>query len=101
MSARRRVDQKLIGLYDLLSIQAEDAGNLPLAQAYAERAVRIDRYADSRYVRLAELLTMQGRNAAAVAVLEDATEVARELGGAQPTALLQRRDELVRRAASS
>lgn len=101
MSARRRVDQKLIGLFDLLSIQAEDAGDLPLAQAYAERAVRIDRYADSRYVRLAELLTMQGRNAAAVAVLEDATEVARELGGAQPAALVQRRDELVRRAASS
>lgn len=101
MSARRRVDQKLIGLFDLLSIQAEDAGDLPLAQAYAERAVRIDRYADSRYVRLAELLTMQGRNAAAVAVLEDATEVARELGGAHPAALVQRRDELVRRAASS
>jgi DNA-binding SARP family transcriptional activator len=101
MSARRRVDQKLIGLFDLLSIQAEDAGNLPLAQAYAERAVRIDRYADSRYVRLAELLTMQGRNAAAVAVLEDASEVARELGGAQPAELVKRRDALVRRAASS
>lgn len=100
-TARRRVDHKLIGLFDLLSIQAEDAGDLPLAQAYAERAVRIDRYADSRYVRLAELLTLQGRNAAAVAVLEDATEVARELGAAQPTALMQRRDELVRRAASS
>ena len=74
----------MIGLLDLLSVQAEDAGDLPRAQALAERALRLDRYTDSRYVRLAELLTMQGRSAAAVAVLEDAAEVARELGRGCP-----------------
>ena len=50
----------MIGLLDLLSVQAEDAGDLPRAQALAERALRLDRYTDSRYVRLAELLTLQG-----------------------------------------
>ncbi len=84
LASRRSADQQLIGLLDLLSVQAEDAGDLPRAQALAERAVRLDRYTDSRYVRLAELLTMQGRSAAAVAVLEDAAEVARELGATLP-----------------
>ena len=59
LSARRAAEQQLINLLDLLSVQAEDAGDLPLAQALAERALRLDRYADSRYVRLAELLTLQ------------------------------------------
>jgi DNA-binding SARP family transcriptional activator len=100
LSARRAVDHRLIGLLDLLSVQAEDAGDLQRAQALAERALRLDRYTDSRYVRLAELLTMQGRSAAAVAVLEDAAEVARELGAAVPKAAKRRRDELLRRAAN-
>ena len=69
------------------------------AQAYAERALRLDRYSDSRYVRLSELLAMQDRVAAAIAVLDDAAEVARELGGGAPSNLRQRRTELVRRAA--
>ena len=70
--ARRRLDQQRISLLDLLSVQAEDNGDLAAAQALAERALRLDRYTDSRYVRLAELLTMQDRMAAAMAVLEDA-----------------------------
>ena len=85
LSARRTAEQQLIGLFDLLSVQAEDAGDLPVAQALAERALRLDRYTDSRYVRLAELLTLQDRVAAAIAVLDDAAEVAREMGGALPT----------------
>jgi DNA-binding SARP family transcriptional activator len=100
LAARRAVDRRLIGLLDLLSVQAEDAGDLPRAQALAERALQLDRYTDSRYVRLAELLTMQGRSAAAVAVLEDAAEVSRELGAAVPKAAKRRRDELIRRAAN-
>ena len=80
VAARRQVDQQRIGLLDLLSVQAEDAGDLPAAQALAERALRLDRYTDSRYVRLAELLTMQDRVAAAMAVLDDAAAVAREVG---------------------
>ena len=99
LAARRAVDHQLIGLLDLLSVQAEDAGDLARAQALAERALRLDRYTDSRYVRLAELLTLQGRSAAAVAVLEDAAEVARELGATLPKAAKNRRDELLRRAA--
>ena len=86
VAARRDVDQQLIGLLDLLSVQAEDAGDLPAAQALAERALRLDRYTDSRYVRLAELLTMQDRVAAAIAVLDDAAAVARELGDGTPGA---------------
>jgi DNA-binding SARP family transcriptional activator len=101
LSARRSVEHQLIGLLDLLSVQAEDVGDLALAQALAERALRFDRYTDSRYVRLAELLTMQGRSAAALAVLEDAAEAARELGASLPTTLKHRRDELLRRAANS
>jgi DNA-binding SARP family transcriptional activator len=100
LAVRRSVDTRLIGLLDLLSVQAEDAGDLPRAQALAERALRLDRYTDSRYVRLAELLTMQGRSAAAVAVLEDAAEVAREIGAAVTNAAKRRRDELIRRAAN-
>lgn len=100
LAARRSVDLQLIGLLDLLSVQAEDAGDLALAQALAERALRLDRYSDSRYVRLAELLTLQGRSAAAVAVLDDAAEVARELGAVVPQAAKRRRDELLRRAAN-
>ena len=65
-------------------MQAEDAGDLPAAQALAERALRLDRYTDSRYVRLAELLTLQNRVAAAIAVLDDAAEVAREHGRRHP-----------------
>ncbi len=100
MSARRSVEQQLINLLDLLSVQAEDAGDLRAAQAYAERALRLDRYSDSRYVRLSELLAMQDRVAAAIAVLDDAAEVARELGGALPSTVSHRRNELVRRTAS-
>ena len=99
--ARRSVEHRLIGLLDLLSVRAEDAGDLPLAQSLAERALRLDRYTDSRYVRLAELLTLQGRKAAAVAVLEDAAGVASEIGGAVPTTVKRRRDDLMRRASNS
>ncbi len=99
IQARRSMEQQLIGLLDLLSVQAEDAGDYAAAQAYAERALRLDRYSDSRYVRLSELLAMQDRVAAAIAVLDDAAEVARELGGGAPSNLRQRRTELVRRAA--
>jgi DNA-binding SARP family transcriptional activator len=100
VAARREVDQQRIGLLDLLSVQAEDAGDLPAAQALAERALRLDRYTDSRYVRLAELLTMQNRVAAAIAVLDDAAAVAREIGDGSPGATKVRRDELLRRAVS-
>jgi DNA-binding SARP family transcriptional activator len=97
--ARRSVEQQMINLLDLLSVQSEDAGDLPAAQNYAEKALRLDRYSDSRYVRLSELLAMQDRVAAAIAVLDDAAEVARELGGALPTNVRHRRSELVRRTA--
>jgi DNA-binding SARP family transcriptional activator len=100
IAARRSAEQRMIGLLDLLSVQAEDAGDLPAAQALAERALRLDRYTDSRYVRLAELLTLQHRVAAAIAVLDDAAEVAREIGGALPASVTRRRDDLVRRTAT-
>jgi DNA-binding SARP family transcriptional activator len=100
IAARRSAEQRMIGLLDLLSVQAEDAGDLPAAQALAERALRLDRYTDSRYVRLAELLTLQHRVAAAIAVLDDAAEVAREIGGALPASVSRRRDDLVRRTAT-
>jgi len=100
IGARRSVELKLIGLLDLLSVQAEDTGDLSAAQSLAERALRLDRYSDSRYVRLAELLTLQGRTAAAVAVLEDAAGAARDIGAAVPQDVKTRRDELMRRASS-
>ena len=99
IEARRAADNQAIALLDLLSVQAEDSGDLPLAQSLAERALRLDRYTDSRYVRLAELMAGQGRNAAAVAVLEDAAAVARELGGPLPGAVRRRRDHILRQAA--
>ena len=100
VAARRRLDQQRISLLDLLSVQAEDNGDLAQAQALAERALRLDKYTDSRYVRLAELLTMQDRMAAAMAVLEDAAAVAREIGDGTSEAAKTRREELMRRAAS-
>ena len=100
ITARRHAEQRMLGLLDLLSVQAEDAGDLPAAQALAERALRLDRYTDSRYVRLAELLTLQHRVAAAIAVLDDAAEIAREIGGALPSSLNRRREDLVRRTAA-
>jgi DNA-binding SARP family transcriptional activator len=100
ITARRRADQQMITLLDLLSVQAEDAGDLPVAQALAERALRLDPHADSRYVRLAELLTMQNRVAAALAVLDDAAAVAREIGDGSPGATKQRRQELLRQTAT-
>jgi DNA-binding SARP family transcriptional activator len=99
ITARRAAEHQLISLFDLLSVQAEDGGDLPMAQALAERALRLDRYTDSRYVRLAELLTLQDRVAAAIAVLDDAAEVAREMGDALPNSAKRRRDDLVRRTA--
>jgi DNA-binding SARP family transcriptional activator len=99
--ARRAAEQRLIGLLDLLSIQAEDGGDLPKAQAMAERALQLDRYTDSRYVRLAELLVLQERNAAAIAVLDDAAAVARGLGDVGPNeGFDSRRKEILRRTAS-
>jgi DNA-binding SARP family transcriptional activator len=100
VAARQQVDKQRIALIDLLSVQAEDAGELATAQALAERALRLDRYTDSRYVRLAELLTMQDRVAAAMAVLEDAATVAREFGDGSPGAAKKSRDDLMRRAVS-
>jgi len=99
VAARRVVEQRMLALLDLLSVQAEDRGDLASAQALAERALRLDRYTDSRYVRLSELLTMQNRVAAAMAVLDDAKEVARELGGPLPATVTERRDDMVRRSA--
>jgi DNA-binding SARP family transcriptional activator len=96
VGARRAAEQQLIGLLDLLSVQAEDSGDYPAAQALAERALRLDRYTDSRYVRLAELLTLQDRVAAAVAVLDDAALVARDMGAASGVPK-GRHDELIRR----
>ena len=101
VAARRSAEQQLISLLDLLSVQAEDVGDLPAAQALAERALRLDRYADSRYVRLAELLTLQNRVAAAIAVLDDAAEVAREMGAAPRARRTSRRDDLMRRTATT
>lgn len=100
MAARRSMEHKLLGLLDLLSVQAQDDGDLVLAQALAERALRYDRYSDSRYVRLAEILAMQGRPAAAVAVLEDAGEVAKELSGTVSSEVKQRRDAIMRQQAA-
>jgi DNA-binding SARP family transcriptional activator len=99
-TARRSTDLQMITLLDLLSVQAEDAGDLPVAQALAERALRLDRYADSRYVRIADLLTMQNRVAAAVAVLDDAAAVAREIGATSSGATERQRGELLRRTAT-
>jgi len=96
ITARRAAEQQLIGLFDLLSVQAEDVGDFPAAQALAERALRLDRYTDSRYVRLAELLTLQNRVAAAVAVLDDAALVARDMGGAAGVPH-DRHEDLIRR----
>ena len=101
VSGARAAEQQLISLLDLLSVQAEDDGDLPLPQALAERALRLDRYTDSRYVRLAELLTMQDRVAAAMAVLDDAAEVAAEMGGALPSAATRRRERADARDAAS
>jgi DNA-binding SARP family transcriptional activator len=100
VAARGRVDQQRIALLDLLSVQAEDRDDLPAAQLLAERALHLDRYTDSRYLRLAELLTMQDRVATAMAVLEDAAAVAREIGDGTSNAAKNRRDELMRRAVS-
>ena len=97
VASRRQVDLQRVGLLDLLSVQAEDTGDLAAAQAYAERALRLDRYTDSRYVRLAELLTMQDRVTAAVAVLEDAATMARE-ASERALGATSRQDELMRRA---
>ena len=99
VAARRQIEQQRISLLDLLSVQAEDAGDLLAAQVLAERALVFDRYTDSRYVRLAELFTMQGRAAAAIAVLEDAAAAAREVGEGATGAMARREDRL-RRAAS-
>ena len=98
--ARRRLDQRRIALLDLLSVRAEDDGDLAVAQALAQRALRLDKYSDSRYVRLAELHTRQGRMAAAMAVLEEAAAIAQEVGDGPSGAAKTRRDELVRRTVS-
>jgi DNA-binding SARP family transcriptional activator len=97
-AARHQVDQMTLGLLDLLSVQAEDNHDLPTAQHLAERALRLDRYTDSRYIRLAELLTLQGRNAAAATILEDAANAAREHHPDTTQSLGNRRRELLRKA---
>lgn len=79
--ARRTTETKLIELFDLLSIQAEDVGDFAAASRYADGALRFDRYSDSRHRRQADLYVLQGRHAAAAAALESAAAAARELGG--------------------
>lgn len=91
LTVRRRTEQQLLGLLDLLSVQAQDTGDLARAQQLAERALRLDRYTDSRYLRLADLMALDGRRAAALAVLADAGEVANELGGLAADELERRR----------
>ena len=66
--SRRAAERQLIGLLDLLSLQADVSGDLPLSQSLAERALHLDRFTDSGYVRLAELLSLQNRDADAVVV---------------------------------
>ena len=98
-ASRRSVDQQLIGLLDLLSVQAEDVATCRWHRRSPSAPCGSTATRTRAYVRLAELLTLQGRSAAAVAVLEDAAEVARELGATLPNAAKRRRDELIRRAA--
>ncbi|MBA3287965.1 MAG: hypothetical protein H0U21_08075 [Acidimicrobiia bacterium] len=99
IAARRAAEQRMIDLFDLLSVQAEDDGDLQMAQALAERALRLDRHTDSRYLRLAELLARQDRAAAAIAVLDEGAEVAREIGGALPPEVTTRRNSLLNKGA--
>lgn len=96
--ARRRTEQQLLTLLDLLSVQAEDEGDLGRAQQLAERALRLDRYSDSRRLRLADLFILDGKKARGMAVLAEGREVAQELGGTVSEEIERRRAELGRQA---
>jgi DNA-binding SARP family transcriptional activator len=100
-AARRATSARCIALLDFLSVESEDAGDLAGAQHYAERALAHDRLADSRYVRLAELLARQDRVAAAITVLDEALDVARSLGVTADGDVRSRRDAFVRRTATA
>jgi DNA-binding SARP family transcriptional activator/tetratricopeptide (TPR) repeat protein len=100
ISARNRVDDVVLRLRDLLSVRAEDGGDFATAQYHAERALPLDRYSDSRYVRLAELHARQGRVAAALRTLDDATKAAGELGAEVSPHVVVRRSELLRQVST-
>ena len=77
---RERARRRLIDLLDLLAVHHRRSGRLDDAVRVVERAIAIDRYDEERYVLAAELRREQGRHGAAMAMLERARSMVRELG---------------------
>lgn len=85
---RERALRRFSEVIDLLIAEAETAGEIDDAVRLCERAIEVDPYDDTRYVRAARLLVARGRAAQARAVVSRATAMLQELG-LGPTADLQ------------
>ena len=100
VDARRDVEQRLIGLLDLLSVRAEDAGDLP----WRSRSLS-GRCGSTATPTRATCASRSCSRCRAVRPPPSPSsrmprEVARDLGGAVPTSVKRRRDDLMRRVSN-
>ena len=77
---RERLDRLMLALLDAAAAAARRAGDTDEALRCIERAVELDPYDESRYLRGAELLIEQGRRGAALALLARGEQVLASLG---------------------
>jgi DNA-binding SARP family transcriptional activator len=80
VAPRERLRWRALELLDFIGDVAERRGDFDEAVRAAQRAVQLQPYDESWFVRLARLLAAQGRRASARAVIERGRAVAVELG---------------------
>jgi len=78
--ARERLRMQFLELLDILADGAEQRAEIDEAARMLERALDTEPYDEQRYVRLARLLSAQGRAGSALAALRRARAALDELG---------------------
>jgi ATP/maltotriose-dependent transcriptional regulator MalT len=94
--ARERLRMQFLELLDLLAAAAERRAEIDEAARVLERALEAEPYDEQRYVRLARLLSTQGRAGSALAALRRARAAMGELG-LDPSAELDALERSLRR----
>lgn len=84
---REAARQTMLGLLDLCAEAAADRGDLDEARRMVERTIELAPYEDDRYLKVAVILSDQGRKGAALSVLRRARSALAQIGIDPPEAL--------------
>lgn len=92
---RERARATMLDLLDLCAEAAVERGDLDEARRMVQRTIELAPYEDERYLRVAELLSAQGRRGAALSIVSRARSTFESLGVQLPPSLLELRDSLL------